>query len=194
MQPLKQLRNSLRARRQSLSSQERESKSQRIAANLSRFLPFQRARNISFYFATEEEVDTTPAIQMARELGKNTYLPVVNNTALRKSPLLFQEYSPGVTRMRPNKFGIPEPQHVIGQCLRGAQLDLVCVPLVAFNPDLERLGMGGGFYDRTFAASELGWQKVYLVGLAFDCQEADFNARTHDVRMNAIITESGIRS
>ena len=148
-----------------------------------------------------EEVNTNPAIHAASALGKAIYLPVVNHSALREAPLLFADYIPGETKMRANKYGIPEPSHVIGQCLRGPQLDLVCVPLVGFNQDFDRLGMGGGYYDRTFAfkqrqkKDQTGYCRRLpaLIGLAHELQkQPQLELADWDIPLTAIATDMKI--
>ncbi len=154
-------------------------------------LQFQRASHIAFYLATPEEVDTSFALELSHDLGKHLYLPVINNSSWRKSPLLFEPYIPGETLLKNNRYGILEPAHRSGGGCPGKKMDLVCAPLVGFSAACDRIGMGAGFYDRTFAATELVWKKVYLVGLAFACQESKFEPDSHDIPMDAIVTESG---
>ena len=187
----KQLRRDLRANRQSLSAADRESKSLAITKKLTGLLQFQRASHIAFYLATPEEVDTSFALELSHNLGKHLYLPVINKSRWRKSPLLFEPYIPGETLLKSNRYGILEPAHRPGGGYPGKRLDLVFAPVVGFNATCDRIGMGAGFYDRTFAAKEFAWKNVYLVGLAFACQESKFDPNSHDIPMNAIVTESG---
>lgn len=140
--------------------------------------------------ATPEEVDTTLAIEVARELGQRIYLPVINKASWRHSSLLFEAYEPGKTELINNRYGIPEPKHLPGSPIQAHKLDLICVPLVGFNANCDRIGMGAGYYDRCL--SEPAYRKASSIGLAFDCQQADFEPAAHDVPMDAIITESQI--
>ncbi len=163
-----------------------------ITKNLNRLLSFQRAQSVAFYMSTSEEVDTCYAIDLAANQGKDIYLPVINSSGFRKSPLLFEPFDPDQTTLKENRYGILEPVHVSGGGRLGKELDLVCVPLVGFNSNCDRIGMGAGFYDRAFSTfSQKRWQKVNLVGLAFSCQQAEFTAAAHDVPMHAIVTETG---
>ena len=120
------------------------------------------------------------------------FAPVINQASWREERLLFKAFEPNVTPMKKNAFGIPEPLHKPGTSVRGTTLDLVCVPLVAFNRQCDRIGMGGGYYDCAFASR--GVKPVTLVGLAFDCQQADFEAHVHDVPMDAIVTETTVHT
>lgn len=184
------LRKQLRAARQALSPKEREQKSLAIARHLAGYLPYRRARRIAFYMPTTEEVDAGIAIAMALAMAKQVYLPVVNRSRLRDSVLLFHHYDPDITPLKKNRYGIDEPVHLVGQCLRSNQLDLICVPMVGFNPHCDRIGMGAGFYDRTLGRQH--YRQAELVGLAFACQRADFVPAAHDVPMQAVVTEDGI--
>ena len=94
------------------------------------------------------------------------------------------------TPMRPNRYGIPEP--VDRRSLRARQLDLLVMPLVGFDADGYRLGMGGGFYDATLAYMQhrRHGRKPRLVGVAYECQRAD--ALPHDpwdMPLDAVLTE-----
>ncbi|MDA0977186.1 MAG: 5-formyltetrahydrofolate cyclo-ligase [Proteobacteria bacterium] len=184
------LRQQLRKSRQSLTSKQRNQMSAVITGELARYRPFQRARRVAFYYPTEEEVDTRPAMTMAAETGKEIYLPVINTARWRQATLLFQRYQPGQSELKANRFGIPEPVHRPGESIRGQEMDLVCVPLVGFNAACDRIGMGGGYYDRAFATPS--WRGTWLLGLAFSCQQAEFEPRPHDVRLNVVLTEKGI--
>ena len=187
---MKELRRSLREKRLALSPSERERHSIAIARNLLSYLPFRRARKVALYIAMAEEVDTGPVIELASGLNKELYLPVVNISRLRQPPLLFHRFISGATPMKINMYGIPEPVHTFGTCIRGPELDLACVPLVGFNDRCDRIGMGAGYYDRTFA--NRGFRKTRLVGLAFGCQQAEFEPAAHDVPMDSIVTEKGV--
>ena len=123
-------------------------------------------------------------------LSKTIFLPVINRSRFRQGALLFHSYTPGETRLIPNRYGIEEPEHLAGNCIRGDELDLVCMPLVGFNRHGDRIGMGAGFYDRSFARTR--YRRTHLVGLAYRCQEAEFEPAPHDVPMQAVVTEDGI--
>ena len=76
-----------------------------------------------------------------------------------------------------------------------SQLDIVLLPLLAFDDRGNRLGMGGGYYDRLFASRLHRKTKQPLrVGLAFDCQQAErLPMQAWDVPLHAVVTESGWR-
>ena len=133
----------------------------------------------------------TPLMSLAWGMGKRVYLPVLSH--LRQDHLLFAPYAPG-DALRDNRFGIPEPVVPLRETLDLKSLDLVLMPLVAFDGQGNRLGMGGGFYDRSFAflRRRRHWLKPRLVGLAFDFQRAaSLPHADWDVPMQGVITESG---
>ncbi len=183
------LRSQLRTKRQSLSSDDRQEKSLAIASNLSRYLPFIRTPSLGLYHSMNEEVNTEPLLTFASEQNKDIFLPVINDSNLRKDAMLFARYIPGVTRIRKNRFGIAEPDAGIGECIRASELPFLCVPMVGFNRHCDRIGMGAGYYDRALDAGS--FRKPHLVGLAFACQVAVFEPAAHDVPMDAVITEEG---
>ena len=187
---MNQLRQKLRSRRQSLPAVEREQKSIDITRNLARYLSYRKAVRVAAYMASAEEVETIYAMEMAVAERKKIYLPVINTAGWRVSPLLFENYIPGLTQTRANRYGIPEPVHRAGTALQAREMDLILVPLVGFNDRCDRIGMGAGYYDRSLADS--GFRNTRFVGLAFACQEADFEPAAHDIPMHAIITEEGV--
>jgi 5-formyltetrahydrofolate cyclo-ligase len=187
---LTSLRGELRQRRRILEPVARTQKSAQIAHLLSRYLPFRRARRIAVYWSLPEEVDTGPIIALAQSMDKDIFLPVINRKKWRSPNLLFHRYIPDETHMLENQFGIPEPAHRTGTCILGTELDLVVMPLVGFNDNCDRIGMGGGYYDRAF--EKIGYRQTILVGLGFACQQANFTSHTHDVPMSSVVTEEEV--
>ena len=93
-----------------------------------------------------------------------------------------------------NHWGIPEPIGTVNTFVSALSLDLVFVPLVGFDTSLARLGMGKGFYDRTFAFKRrLKVRRPRLVGLAHDCQKIEkIPVDVHDVLLDAVATDKRI--
>ena len=188
--PLNQLRNSLRSARRSITPLERDEKSRLLARNLARYLPFQRCKKLAVYLPILEEVDTSPVIELAQLLHKLIYLPIICTEVWQQKSMLFAPYSPGETPLRENRFGIKEPVVKPGSCIRGVDIEFICAPVVGFNDRCDRIGMGGGYYDKAFDRSR--FQRCHLVGLAFEGQQADFEPARHDVPMQAGITEDRV--
>lgn len=143
------------------------------------------SEHIALYLANDGELDTYPLIQALWQLGKIVYLPVVHPFAA--GYLLFVRYDKD-TLLYPNKFGIPEPLAECHRLLPVNQLDIVFTPLVAFDNRGNRLGMGGGFYDRTL--SQLPPDSHYkIIGLAHSCQQVEaLPIEAWDIPLKQIIT------
>ena len=184
------LRKSLRSARRSITPLARKEKSRLIARNLARYLPFLRCKRLAVYLPLPEEVDTSPILELAQLLHKRLYLPVIATGVWQKQSMMFGSYSPGETSLRENRFGIREPAVNPGNCIRGIDIDFVCVPVVGFNDRCDRIGMGGGYYDKAFDRKR--FQRSKLIGLAFEDQQSDFEPAKHDVPMQAVITEDRV--
>ncbi len=146
---------------------------------------YRRARALAAYIANDAEIDPAPLLQAAHAAGKRVLLP-----RLRQKHLEFVSYRPGAA-VRRNRFNIPEP---VGAAWSLQRVDVVCVPLVGFDRDGHRLGMGGGFYDRTFAArvrkNRGSLRGPRLIGLAYAGQEvAQLPHEEWDVRLTGVVTE-----
>lgn len=151
---------------------------------------FKRTRRLALYLPADGEVDPNDIIENAWSFGKQVYLPVL--VPFLHNRLWFVRYTPD-TQLVANRFGIAEPDVVHGHRLAPQALDLVLTPLVGFDARGNRLGMGGGFYDRSFAYlhKRRSWRKPRLVGLAFEFQQlAQLPAHAWDVPLSAVATET----
>lgn len=179
----RQLRRSLRARRRALSVFAQRRAATQLAQRAVRQPWFIRASSLAFYLAADGEIDPMPLIRCAWRLGKRIFLPSLRDG----SRLAFVEYHPAAP-MRPNRFGIAEPCASIAVSLNA--LDVVCLPLVGFDRGGGRLGMGGGFYDRTFARRRTA--RPQLIGLAHSVQECEALPReAWDIPLYGVLTERG---
>jgi 5-formyltetrahydrofolate cyclo-ligase len=118
------------------------------------------------------------------------YLPVVDGPGGR---MAFAPADAPPRAWRRNRYGLPEPSALPALLCAPARLDLVLVPLVAFDGRGHRLGMGGGHYDRAFAflRRRQHWHRPRLLGLAFDAQDAgSLEPAPWDVPLWAVLTES----
>lgn len=192
MQDRKTLRRQMRARRRALSPQQQRQAARALCRNLRTLLWFRQARHIALYLPNDGEIDPAPLIDLCRELGKQLYLPVLH--PIRHNRLWFTPYGKHTT-MRRNCYRILEPV-LQGKPVRPAYaLDLVLMPLVAFSADGGRMGMGGGYYDRTFGfklqAKSLKGPR--LIGLAHDFQrQPELPLEPWDVPLDGIATERRI--
>lgn len=181
------LRRELRTARRQIGRAERRVAAATLSRRLTTLPAFGRAARIAAYWPTDGEIDPLPALTRAHAAGKACYLPVL--CPLRDGHLHFAPWQPGAVLVR-NRYGIPEPDCPRRQWLAPRMLDLVLLPLVGFDAGGHRLGMGGGYYDRSFAfALRHGWRRPRLVGVAFASQRVDhLPQRSWDVPLDAVVT------
>ncbi|WP_295798968.1 5-formyltetrahydrofolate cyclo-ligase [uncultured Microbulbifer sp.] len=167
-----QLRRRMRAARRALTIHQQRTASRRLCTRLALSAEVQNARHIGIYWPMDGEVDLRPLLQ--RFADKRFYLPVLPRNP--RQQLSFHRWRGEALRYR-NRYGIPEP--LVGQPHNEPRaphfLDLVLLPLVAFDPRGGRLGMGAGLYDRTFAFKHrLPGSGPKLIGVAHQLQCVDF--------------------
>lgn len=182
------IRQHVRHLRRNLTSQLQEQAADLLAEHALNFAPVSQASRIALFLSVDGELNTRPLIAKLWQQKKQVYLPVLHPFA--SGHLLFMRYTPE-TELRPNRLRIPEPPLDITQMATLDALDVMLVPLVAFDDDGQRLGMGGGFYDRTLQ----NWpQHGFLpVGIAHDCQRVEkLPVAEWDVPLPAILTPSGL--
>ena len=176
----------MRHLRRSLTPEQQEQAADRLAEHAVNFAPLANASHIALFLSVDGELNTRPLIAKLWQQKKQVYLPVLHPFA--SGHLLFLRYTPE-TVLTPNKLRIPEPPLDIRQMITLDRLDVMMVPLVAFDDSGQRLGMGGGFYDRTLQ----NWrQHGFLpVGVAHDCQQVErLPAEEWDVPLPAVLTPS----
>ncbi|WP_417661113.1 5-formyltetrahydrofolate cyclo-ligase [Pseudomonas sp.] len=185
----KQLRRTLRQTRRALSPAEQRRAAQGLYRQLAQHPVFRRAKHIALYLPNDGEIDPRLLLRAAQKRGKATYLPVLN--AWPRSKMVFQRIRPA-EKLRRNRFGISEPRANSAQQRKVWALDLILLPLVGFDSEGGRLGMGGGFYDRSLAyrARRKNCHKPTLLGLAHECQQVEKLAMASwDVPLNATVTD-----
>ena len=183
-----QLRRQMRQARRALSPLQQKKAAQALATNIRRARLFASAKRIAVYIASDGEIALQPFIELCWSLGKQVYLPVLH--PVRHNRLWFTQYQPD-TKMSLNKYRIPEP-HFKRSHITASALDLVLLPLVAFDKEGGRMGMGGGYYDRTFAftQSRHGLKGPKLIGVAHELQKSDtLPIAPWDVPLNGVITD-----
>ncbi|EXJ16404.1 5-formyltetrahydrofolate cyclo-ligase [Imhoffiella purpurea] len=187
-------RREIRRARRALPPQSQRLHAEAVAKRLGRRFEFLHARRIAFYWPADGELDPRPLMARALALGKECHLPVLSTSPVRASqpPLRFARYRPQA-RLRPNRYGIPEPVAAGSQLLTARHLDLLILPLVAFDATCNRIGMGGGYYDRSLAFLRFRnrWRRPRLIGVAHECQRLEqIEPAPWDVRLDAVATES----
>ncbi len=178
----------MRAARRALSQAQQEAAARRLARRLLRMRDFLTARRIALYWPNDGEIDPRQALGIAWRMGKSCFLPVL--FAGQRHRLVFSPLTP-VTRLRANRFGILEPAEE-GYVL-ATELDVILLPLVAFDAHGNRIGMGGGYYDATlaFRSHRHCWRRPRLIGLAHELQKVDqIEGNAWDIPLDGILTDA----
>ncbi|WP_422136713.1 5-formyltetrahydrofolate cyclo-ligase [Endozoicomonas sp. ALD040] len=180
------LRKQLRSNRQSLSAEQQLTAAKKLSSVVCNSEAFRHSQHIALYLANDGEIDPGFIAEAIWEQDKFCYLPVLDQEQPEK--MYFQLYRPN-TRMVENRYGIAEPELDLEKTVKAEALDLVLMPLTGFDEQGNRLGMGAGYYDRTFAFLE-NRSKPILMGLAHECQKvSSIPAADWDVPMKSIATE-----
>ena len=183
----------MRQRRRDLSHSERLHAAYALAEHVAASHLFQTSHRIAFYLPNDGEIDLQPLIEYAWQVNKQCFLPVIGPRNSRR--LWFLPYTADIP-LQVNRFGIPEPIHHRGERqFKPHALDLILLPLVAFDKNGHRLGMGGGFYDRTlaFLAHRRLWRKPHLLGTAYQFQQLKaLPTQPWDIPLDGIATEQGV--
>ena len=187
--------STLRARKRELRNQlSRRAQSAHaagLASQVCRLQAFLNSNRIACYLANDGEIDPVNIIHAAWTMRKTVYLPVLSPF---QQKLYFAPYQAGMD-MHVNRFGIAEPACSPVNWVTAWQLDLMLLPLVAFDNQGNRLGMGGGFYDRTLAYRQSRTHSISprLIGLAHELQhEQELSANSWDIPLDMIATEERV--
>lgn len=174
--------------RNSLSRAQQQRASTELARTLERSALLLRHKHVALYLANDGEIN--PQLVMKRLLmrGVHCYLPVLH--PVYPGRLQFCRITAD-TRYLANRYGIAEPCWPQRRLMSAGFLSLVLLPLVAFDASGNRMGMGGGYYDRSFAFKRRwGAPTPVLIGLAHECQKAEsLHAQHWDLPLNGIITD-----
>ncbi len=182
-----QLRRRLRAERRALSAYQQRLHGRAAITLLGRIPQMKRAGHIGIYWPMDGELDVRSLLRRFPE--KQFYLPVLPE---EPHPHLGFKYWNGAPLPFRNRFHIPEP--VRSPSRAAGLLDLVLVPLVAFDPTGARLGMGAGFYDRTFEHKQLlPGSGPQLIGVAHQLQCVQHLPTDNwDIPLDTVVTEQRI--
>jgi 5-formyltetrahydrofolate cyclo-ligase len=155
-----------------------------------RLLPLiEPSANLAGYLALGNEVQIDAVLQTARQRLCKTYVPIVQSD----HQMVFAHIDDDIALVK-NKFGILEPVLATTESISSDNLDVVLVPLVGFDDQCQRMGMGGGFYDRAFATykdSPDELKRPLLIGVAYDIQQTiSVMPDWWDVPLDLIVTET----
>ena len=186
----KALRQSLRDKRNQLTPEAQASTAVALMELVAQQDFYKDAELIAFYHAIDGELDPDPLMKHALAAGKTCFLPVINND---DPDLLSFAQIDADTVLTENSWGVSEPP-LPDEAISPTSFDVVFVPLAGFDKNCFRLGMGKGFYDRTFSFKIFNrGSRPLLVGLAHDCQLTEpFPIASWDVRLDAVVTAEKI--
>ncbi|RDH83054.1 MAG: 5-formyltetrahydrofolate cyclo-ligase [endosymbiont of Galathealinum brachiosum] len=182
------LRKNLRQQRKALEPNTQVEHALELEKQLCQSSLFKRSKHIAAYLAADGEIDPEFLIEKAWRSNKKIYLPILSPFNNRLYFVPYFKNSP----MKLNRFNIAEPDVHPKHWLKAHQLDLILMPLVGFDKTGNRLGMGGGFYDRSLSFSLFRKKRYspYLIGLAHELQLVDkLPHQPHDVPMIMVATE-----
>lgn len=178
-----QLRKRMRQQRQALDPPAQLRAASAVSSRVTQLPGWSAATRIALYLANDGEIDTSSMEAVCRNEGKQLFLPVIDES----NELKFARWDSAVT-LQTNRFGIPEPGADAERSSVSA-LDIVLLPLVAWDLHGGRLGMGGGYYDRALA----GVDGPLLVGLAHALQQvARVPGDPWDISMDFVLTDAAL--
>ena len=185
----RELRHLLRARRRALSQAEQQLAVQRLHRKLQTLRDWRKARHIGIYVASDGEVRAEQLLHFPAANSKQFHTPVIR----RDGKLDFRPYRPLAPVAR-NRFGIAESR--LGRSRQPQRLDIILVPLVGADENGRRLGMGGGYYDTTFAfKQQKPNSKPWLLGVAHQCQQVEkLETAEWDIPLHVVVTDKQILS
>jgi 5-formyltetrahydrofolate cyclo-ligase len=186
----KQIRQQIRAARKAIPAPYAQQASYKFSEQFGELSAYQSATRVAGFLPFDGEANPLPLMDRAILESKQVFVPII---VAKGEPLLFAPWS-RTTKLKPNQFGIDEPDVAREEMIAGHELDFVITPLVAFDEDCHRLGVGGGFYDRTFAflsdTDGVQGSPCSLVGIAYELQKIpQINRQSHDVRLAGVVSE-----
>jgi 5-formyltetrahydrofolate cyclo-ligase len=186
-----EIRQQLRLKRRSLSPMQQQQAARSLADLIIDSAFFQKANRVGLYLANDGEIDPSKILSVATELGKQCFLPVLDPKGTHS--LYFASFNAN-TKLQANRYGILEPTWSDSKIQSVENIDVLFMPLVGFDQTGNRIGMGGGYYDRTLAfMKKIESPTLTLVGLAHSGQEvSQISSQSWDIPLHLIATEKEI--
>lgn len=166
--------------------------SQSVTAQVVYLKEFLNARSIAGYLAIDGELDGLPILHCAQTLDKKIYIPMLSG--LQQNTLDFFSYQIGDDLVK-NKYGIGEPNPHAAQLISPENLNVIFLPLMAFDDRCQRVGRGAGFYDRAlaFVKENRYSRRPCLIGLAYEFQKIEqITSDSWDVPLDIVVTEKRV--
>lgn len=183
-QTRQQLRQHYRALRQALPNFRQRISAKQLAATLNQSAAFKNAKTIASYLPDDGEIDPSIIHQLAWDCGKKIFLPVINKSQHSLSFAPFHHTTPLTT----GPWGIQQPRYA-KQLARSFIADLILLPLVAFDAKGNRLGRGGGYYDRYLASIKQQRNDMQVLGLAHEFQQTEqLPVENWDIPVHGVVT------
>ena len=183
-QEKKRIRSLMAERRRNLPEGERAEKSRLIVEHLLKEPALRSAKTLMAYIPMKEEIELFPLLEKLLKTGVALAIPHIVGKGIMEAV-----YLPTLQDLIPGEYGIPTVREEICRPIRPEAIDCIIAPGVAFTKRGDRLGMGGGFYDRFFEKAT----RAYKIGAAYGFQILDeLPAEAHDISMDSMITESGL--
>ena len=185
------IRRQLREQRRSLSTSLQNRYADQITSILTRQDFFLRAKRVGAYLANDGEVDLSPIVDICLKSQKKCYVPILHPLGDKRLHFAAFDYN---SQMTTNCFGISEPSLKQAKLVPIWSLDLILMPLVGFDRHGNRLGMGGGYYDRTLSFMLSAKSPApKLVGLSYSFQELPkLTPQDWDIPLHYVVTEKEI--
>jgi 5-formyltetrahydrofolate cyclo-ligase len=180
------IRRALRSKRRKLSEHSRTAHDASIRQHLLQLTGSKKLNSIAAFWPFDGEPDVIPLCRQMISSGKEIALPVISSDA--DVAMKFHLWRPS-TVLKPNKFGICEPQET--EILDLAGFDLLLIPLVAYDSTGSRIGMGSGYYDRHLENIR-DLPSPLRLGIAYGLQEVDLiNKNKWDIPLHGVVNETG---
>lgn len=182
----------MRRQRRELSLPERRQAASAMCRQVMSMPEFVNCRRLACYFPHEGEIDPLAILTRSWRMKKQVYMPVLDRLSANR--LRFAPYREGGA-LHTNRYGIVEPVQHFSHYVSAQELDLLLMPLVAFDAGGNRLGMGGGYYDRTLSyfCYRHCWFKPGIIGLAYDFQRVEsLESMAWDIPLDAIVTDQAV--
>ncbi|MCE0494101.1 5-formyltetrahydrofolate cyclo-ligase [Vibrio salinus] len=185
-----EFRKQIREKRRSLSDAEQTRASNQLLEQCLQLKEVSQSKHLALYLSNDGELNTRPFIEWCWKNKKQVFIPVIH--PFSKGQLLFLHYHPD-SQLIPNRYGIKEPKLRKNDIIPAHELDIIFTPLVAFDRRGHRLGMGGGYYDRTLEPWFRTYKGAKPIGIAHECQFIEeLPIESWDIPLPKIITPNKI--